>query len=266
MIAWILKKPWWFNALAAILLAVTVFFVWLLSLTWFTKHGRVKMIPFVVGMSYSQAKDLLESKGFEVVVDDSVYTDTLPALSVLKQLPDSAELVKEGRTVFLTIARAVPPEVEMPSLRGQSFRNAELILKSLSLVVGDTVYRRDFARNSVLDQYYRGAPIKPGEKVRMGARIDLYLGNGVGNVEMLVPNLIGMRYPEARSLIEELGLGLGVLMMAPEVTDTLSGYVIRQEPATRLGDTVINRIRPGQLMDIWLGIDPPVRDSTQRFP
>jgi beta-lactam-binding protein with PASTA domain len=149
----------------------------------------------------------------------------------------------------------------MPSLRGQSYRNAELILKSMNLVVGDTIYRKDFARNAVLDQLYRGRSIKPGAQVPMGSRIDLILGNGVGNEEMLVPDLIGMRYSEASLLIGDMGLGLGVLILSPEVTDTLSGYVVRQEPVTRLGDSVVNRIRAGQLIDIWLGATPPVKDT-----
>jgi beta-lactam-binding protein with PASTA domain len=261
MISWLLKKPWWFNLLAGVGLAVGLFFFWLLSLGWLTNHGKTASVPAVVGLSISEAQKMLESKGFTVEVDDSIYSDTKPGLHVLKQLPDSAELVKEGRTVYLTITRAVPPSVEMPSLRGQSYRNAELILKSMNLVVGDTIYRKDFARNAVLDQLYRGRSIKPGAQVPMGSRIDLILGNGVGNEEMLVPDLIGMRYSEASLLIGDMGLGLGVLILSPEVTDTLSGYVVRQEPVTRLGDSVVNRIRAGQLIDIWLGATPPVKDT-----
>ena len=261
MIDWLLKKPWWFNLLAGVVLAVGVFFFGLLSLGWLTNHGRTASVPAVVGLSFPEAKKFLEASGFTVEVDDSVYAEDRPGLHVLKQLPDSAELVKEGRTIYLTITRAVPPSVVMPSLRGQSFRNAELILKSMNLIIGDTIYRKDFARNAVLDQLFRGRSIKPGQEVPMGSRIDLILGNGVGDEEMLVPDLIGMRYAEASMLIGDMGLGLGVLILAPEVTDTLSGYVVRQEPATRLGDSVVNRIRAGQLIDLWLGAAPPVKDT-----
>lgn len=261
MIKWLLKKPLWFNLLFGMGLSVLLFFGWLSSLSWFTKHGRTVVVPRVVGTSYESAKALLEGKGFEVVVEDSVFSDSLPPLQVLRQLPDSSESVKEGRTIFLTIARVVPPDVSMPSLRGQSFRNAEMILRSMDLKVGDTIYRQDFARNSVLDQLYRGMPISPGTPIRKGSYISLVLGNGVGEMEIQVPDLLGLSYPDAQSLLEQIGLGVGVLKLNPPLVDTLIGFVIRQEPAPRLGDSIINRIRTGQLVDLWLGTDPPVKDS-----
>jgi len=261
MITWLLRKPWWFNLLAMFVLTIAVFFIWLSSLSWFTRHGQTSVVPRLVGLSFTEAKSLLESKGFSVAVDDSVYTDTLPPLHVLKQIPDPDEAVKAGRVIFLTISRLVPPEVELPNLRGQSFRNAEMILKSLDLRVGDTIYRRDFARNAVLEQRYAGSVITPGTRVRKGSRIDLVLGNGLGDVEMEVPDMLGLTFGEAKSRLDELGLGVGVLMLSPDLTDTLSGFVIRQEPMPRMGDTVVNRIRSGQLMDLWLGATAPVRDT-----
>ncbi len=261
MIKWFLRKPWWFNLLAAILLAVSIFFIWLNSLSWFTRHGRASVVPQVVGLSFKDAKSLLESKGFSVEVDDSIYSDTLPPLHVLKQLPESEETVKEGRTIFLTITRLVPPEVELPNLLGQSFRNAEMILKSLDLRVGDTVYRQDFARNAVLEQQYGGVVAAPGTKVRKGSRIDLVLGNGVGDKEMIVPELIGLTFLDAKAKLDGMGIGIGVLVLSTDLIDTLSGFVIRQEPIPRMGDSIINRIRSGQLVDIWLGTTPPIKDS-----
>ena len=39
----------------------------------------------------------------------------------------------------------------------------------------------------------------PGTKINMGSRIDLVIGNGVGEAEMGVPDLIGMTLNEARA-------------------------------------------------------------------
>ena len=144
---------------------------------------------------------------------------------------------------------------------GQSFRNAEMILRSLDLRVGDTIYRADFARNSVLDQLYRGVPIRPGTKVRKGSLIGLILGNGVGDLDMSVPDLIGMRYAEAKVVLERLGLGVGVLVTEPNFTDTLSGFIQRQVPMPVQGDSIVNRIRTGQLVDLWIGSESARRDS-----
>lgn len=251
----------WVHLVAGLLVAILLFLGWLASLNWFTDHGRSAIVPNLLGMDYEEAKTVLEKGGFTVEVQDSIYTDTLPPLHVLKQSPESDEIVKSGRLIYLTLSRVVPPEVEMPSLQGQSFRNAEMILRSLDLRVGDTIYRADFARNSVLDQLYRGVPIRPGTKISKGAQISLVLGNGVGDLDMSVPDLIGMRYSEAKLVLERVGLGVGVLATEANFSDTLNGFILRQVPMPILGDSIINRIRPGQLIDLWLGPEPATRDS-----
>lgn len=257
----LMQKPLWVHLLAGLLVALLLFLSWLASLNWFTDHGRSVVVPNLVGLKFEEAKSVLEKDGFTVEVQDSIYTDTLPPLHVLKQSPESEEIVKTGRLIYLTLSRVVPPEVEMPSLQGQSFRNAEMILRSLDLRVGDTIYRPDFARNSVLDQLYRGVAIRPGTKVRKGSLIDLILGNGVGDLDMSVPDLIGMRYPEAKIVLERMGLGVGVLAMDADFTDTLNGFIHRQVPMPVLGDSIVNRIRAGQLIDLWLGSSSIRRDS-----
>ena len=257
----LMRKPLWVHLLAGLLVAVLLFLGWLASLNWFTDHGRSAVVPNLAGMKYEDAKSILEKGGFTVEVQDSIYTDTIPPLHVLRQSPESDEIVKSGRLIYLTLSRVVPPEVEMPSLQGQSFRNAEMILRSLDLRVGDTIYRADFARNSVLDQLYRGVPIRPGTKVRKGSLISLILGNGVGDLDMSVPDLIGMRFSEAKVVLERMGLGVGVLATEPNFTDTLNGFIQRQVPMPVQGDSIVNRIRTWQLVDLWIGSESARRDS-----
>ena len=50
-------------------------------------------------ISYDEAKKILESQGFDVEIQDSVYNDTAAALSVLRQFPAADEIVKVNRTV-----------------------------------------------------------------------------------------------------------------------------------------------------------------------
>ena len=261
MISWLMRKPLWMHMLLGLSVVILVFFAWLSSLDWFTNHGNSTEVPTLVGKSYEEARTILKKAGFEVEILDSIYTDTIPPLHVMSQSPEPLEIVKSGRLVYLTVSRVVPPEVEMPSLVGQSYRNAEMILKSLDLRVGDTTYRIDFARNSVLEQWYQGAPIKAGASIRKGASIDFVLGNGVGDKEMLVPSLMGLKYSDAKLILDQMGLGLGVLVLESGFSDTLNGYIIRQEPTPRLGDSITNRIRSGQLMDLWLGVQPLPTDS-----
>lgn len=259
MFKFITNRPLWLNILVGLLLAIGIFSVFVLSLNWLTHHNVSKTVPQVTGKPFDEAESLLKKAGFEVEIQDSIYTDTAKPLAVLKQFPDADEVVKVNRTVYLTINRAVPPEVEMPNLVGYSFRNAEMVLKSAGFKLGDTTFKPDFAKNSVLEQRYNGSVITPGTKLRMGSVISLVLGDGVGNQEFAVPDLIGLTYAEAKSRLEANGIGFGVVM--GEVTDTMNAYIYWQNPPRFDEEKKIQRIRSGQLMDVKLQTEKPVRDS-----
>jgi len=131
MFKFITNRPLWANILAGIILAVGIFVVVLLSLGWFTGHGKYGTVPSVTGKNYDEAKTLLKKAGFDVEIQDSIYVDTVKPETVIKQLPDGDEIVKSNRTVYLIISRSIPPLVEMPNLVGYSFRNAEMVCKEL---------------------------------------------------------------------------------------------------------------------------------------
>jgi beta-lactam-binding protein with PASTA domain len=198
-----------------------------------------------------------------VEIQDSIYTDTARPNIILKQFPEPDEVVKVNRKVFLTLNRSVPPIVEMPNLIGYSIRNAEMNLKNAGLKLGDTSYRSDFARNAVLEQLYNGSSIAPGTKVRMGSRISFVLGSGVGKSEFAVPDIIGMTFGEAKSMLEANGISFAVVLPTPDVSDTNAAYIYWQSPQRFNEDKKLQHIRSGQTMDVRLQVERPVRDSTQ---
>ena len=260
MFKFITHRPLWLNILTGLLLAVAILFVFIFSLNWITHHDESKTVPSVTGKSYEEAQKIMEKAGFEVELQDSIYVDTVKPLKVLKQVPEADELVKVNRTVYLTINRAVPPMIEMPNLVGFSYRSAEMELKNMGLRAGDTVYRTDFAKNSVLEQRYKGEIISPGTKIRMGSSISFVLGSGVGNEKFVVPELVGMRFCDAKAMIESRGLMIGSVM-APGVTDTCNAYINWQNPEHFDEDKKFQYIRTGQTMDVKLQTEKPVSDS-----
>jgi beta-lactam-binding protein with PASTA domain len=248
--------------LIALIAIIVLILIFLLSLNWITRHGESRTVPAVVGKNISEVEKFLETKGFDVVVQDSAYYDSLPPGFVLRQVPEADEVVKINRTVYVTINRFVPPDVEMPNLLGSSFRNAEMVLKNMGLRLGDTTYRFDFAKNSVLEQHYNGNSIKAGTKLKMGSTISLVLGSGLGSEDINVPDLVGRSYDEARALLDAQGLS-GLVIVDPNVKDTASAFVYKQNPMPRTIDGARLRIRPGQMLDIWLSLEKPVIDSLQ---
>jgi beta-lactam-binding protein with PASTA domain len=246
------RQPFWVNLLVALALIFLIIFLFLQSLSWFTNHGDYSKVPSVKGKNVDEATRLLESKGFDVVIQDSVYFDSIPKYTVIKQLPEPDATVKTNRTVFLTINKAAPPAVNMPKLVGLSFRFAFDLLQKNHLQLGDTIYRPDFMKGSILEQQYNGSKITAGTKVPWGAKITLIIGGGLQEEQILVPDLLGLTFAEAKVLLQEKGISLASVLPMETVKDTAAAYVYKQSPETHDIDSKPVFIRPGQTMDLWL--------------
>jgi eukaryotic-like serine/threonine-protein kinase len=263
MTKFITSRPLWANILTGVILAMAILLLFIISLRWLTHHGNSRTVPSVTGKRFEDAKKFLEKGGFDVIIQDSVYVDTLPSSGVIRQVPDADALVKVNRTVYLTINRAVPPLVEMPNLVGYSLRNAQMVLKNMGLRIGDTTFKPDFARNSVLEQIYEGNSIAAGTKLRQGTAISLVLGNGVGRYEFAVPVIIGYTLAQAKALLGSNGISIGSVVADPGVTDTLNAYIYWQNPSRYDEDRKVLHIRSGQMMDVRVSAQKPNADSTQ---
>jgi beta-lactam-binding protein with PASTA domain len=261
----ITSRPLWANIIFAVVIIILLILLFAVSLNWITKHGESRTVPAVVGKNINDVEKLLKEKGFDMVVQDSTFYDSLPPGLVLRQVPEPDDVVKINRTVYVTINRFVAPDVEMPNLLGSSYRNAEMVLENLGLRVGDTSYKFDFAKNSVLEQLYKGSEIKAGAKIKVGSTISLVLGSGLGEEEMKIPDLIGMTYEEAKVMLDAQGLS-GIVIVDPNVKDTTISFVYRQSPMPRTADGVKQRIRSGQMIDIWVGVERPVVDTLNQQP
>ena len=269
MFKFITSKPLWINMLAGVVLLLLLLLLFLCSLALLTQHGKTMKIPSVTGLSFDEAKKTLQSQGFEVQIQDSVYNDTMRPLQVVKQFPEADNQVKINRTIYLTINRSQAPFIQMPNLVSMSFRNAEMILRQYGLKVGDTIFKPDFARNSVLEQQYKGATIKPGTQIQQGSAITLVLGNGIGSGQgFIVPDLFGLTYLQAKSRLDSLGLSFGDVVPGKDVRDSAEAFIFWQDPPQMNVDGLPNRIHPGQSIDIKLQSQRPVRggDSTQQAP
>lgn len=266
MFDFITKRSFGINLLAVIAMFFALALLFFSLLGVITKHGQQLTVPDVRGRNVKEAISLLENAGFEADVRDSIYIDSIPPLAVYAQTPDKGAQVKVGRTIYLTVNKTVAPMVKMPDLEGLTFRSAEMMLKSLRLNVGDTIYKPDFATNTVLQQLLGGKKIKPGTLVAEGSNITLILSSGTGSVENPVPNFVGLTYAEAREMLSASNLNPGTVIIDPNVTDTANAYIIKQVPARKneIGD--FNMVRAGESVDFWLSATKPVTDSTATQP
>lgn len=251
MFRFITTRPFWVNLLVAIAIISACFALFFMSLASITKHDDIKKVPDVVGKSTAEAVQILESQGLKVSLQDSVYIDSIPKSSVLKESPDADALVKEGRTIFLTVNRAQAPTISMPDLRGFSITSAQLLLQNLGLKLEGTKYINDVAKNAVKQQLVNNAEIQPGTPIPVGTSVLLVLGNGAGNETMEVPDIVGMTLAEARDYLQTFNISIGTITANPDVTNQDEGFIIKQDPPRNNGFQK-NRMKPGQAINVWL--------------
>ncbi|MBL0357936.1 MAG: PASTA domain-containing protein [Chitinophagaceae bacterium] len=257
MFKFITNKPFWVNLLAAATLGLLIIFLVLQLLGWITKHGEYLTVPSVKGKSTAEALKLLDDKGFEVVITDSVYTDTARRGTVLKQIPDANSTVKINRTVFITVNRYVPPMIVMPALEGKGLNFVLDILQRNHLQLGDTTFRPDFMKGSVIEQRYQGNRILAGAKVQWGSRIDLVIAGGLDEeANRVVPDFVGMTYSQVKADLDSMGV-LVTLVTRPDVRDTMSAFIYQQRPPHFDENKQLQFIKPGMVIDIFLQRENP---------
>ena len=262
MFKFLTNRPLWVNIVAAIVFVLLILFIFLQLLGLITRHGQYLTVPSVMGKNTKDAVKFLEGKGFEVVIQDSIYTDTAKMGIVLKQLPDPNSTVKINRTVFLTVNRLTLPMVDMPLLKGKSLVYAMMILERSHLKLGDTTFRPDFARGSILEQSYNGGPVEAGAKLPWGSSIDLVIARGITNERFVVPSLTGLTVADAKVILEANGIILGAIIPDADVTDTAAAFVYKQSPPKLTEDKQPVFMQSGQLMDIWISREMKLIDST----
>ena len=231
--------------LCTALLVLGFFFVYL-PIT--THHGETIVVPKVTGMKLGDLEAYLDERNLDYFVDDSTYNPSTAPFTVLTQDPAPGEKVKEDRKIYLQVAMKNPPVIKMPKLTDGSMKNAQLILQSYDLVVGQIQKVPHLAQNAVLKQLVGGREIAPGSPVAKGTKVDLVVGDGLGNQEFAVPNLLNMPQDEATTLLVGQGLQVGEIFTQVAEEGQTPGTVVRQRPVAGPDAT----IRMGQLVDLWI--------------
>ena len=199
--------------LAASLLVIGLFLVQVL-LGIFTRHGRHREVPEMVGLSLDEATELAaRNGGLRIEVSDSLFVPIFDGGVVLEQNPKAGTEVKNGRRIFVTVNSYRQKMVEIPYVTGFSLRQAKNNLESVGLEIERLEYVEDIATNYILSQKFGGRTIEEGQKVEaeIGSGITLVVGRGEDEEKsrVAVPRVVGMTLYEAKSRLWDSGLNVG---------------------------------------------------------
>ncbi len=220
---------------------IAFFFYVYLPIT--TNHGKTITVPKLTGLSLNQMEEELEKNNLRYQINDSTFMPDVKPYTILSQHPTEGSKVKENRKIYVSVSAVNPPKIKMPSLVDGSFKNAEITLKGFGLVLGHVKTVPSPYQNLVIEQSVNGTPVKAGEYIAKGTKIDLVVGDGSGGVTMPVPDLIGLDIEEAKKLLFEKGLDLG-LVEIDNNSDKSSGTITKQTPSA-------GTIKSGEMVDVW---------------
>ena len=143
----------------------------------YTHHGEQIEVPNVKGMPFHDAEYALQRAGLLAAVVDSSYNRTLPAGTILDQLPASGKIVKSGREIQLTINTTQTPTLTVPDIADNcSLREAEAKLKAQGFKLGPVEYIPG-DKDWVLEVKCRGRHVAAGDRIPIDAPLVLVVGN-----------------------------------------------------------------------------------------
>ncbi|HET8962346.1 MAG TPA: PASTA domain-containing protein [Chitinophagales bacterium] len=247
------------NVFIALIVIALLLVITLSLVNAYSRHGDSRTVPDITGMNKEEAVSQLKNASLEFAVIDSTFNPDERPSTVLNQDPLPNSKVKSGRTIYVVLNMSEAMPVAIPNIEiGTSFISVREVLASRGLKVGEISYKPFQYKDVFLEMRFEGKRIKAGEEIAKGSKVDLVLGNGLGETNIEVPDLTGFTYIEAVNLIQLKNLNLGSVIGNGMITDTLNAYVVKQYPAYA-PDSYINL---GSMMDLWISDEPPIMEDT----
>ncbi len=233
-----------FSFSSVVLLIVVTLFL----LKYYTRHNQLIELPNLYGLTLDEADSILSTASLKHVVIDSVFNLELAPLSVVEQNPTAGSYVKEERRIYLTIVSKNKKQVQLPNLVDLTLRRATSKLKSIGLEIGEMTFVPDVAKNVVLKQQINGQEVVSGTLLTIGTSVDLVIGDGLSDVMVELPNLMGLTLEDADILLHMKSINLGMISFDENVNDSVNAVIYRQRPSSE-ENPLINL---GQNVDIYL--------------
>ena len=219
----------------------------------YSRHGASVKVGTYVGKNVKEVIREAESDGFEIVITDSLYREGFAADLVLEQNPLPNAKVKDGRTIYLKITKAVGSLMALPDIAGRD--NIDFytqILASLEIKVGviDTVLNADLSDGTIIKVLFKGKDVTNDLqfgtfKVPQGSKVDFVISKRESD-QAMVPSFNGLTADEYSLMLDASNLKLGTIHADPSVTNQNSAKVYKTVPMS--GDT----LKKGTAIDIYV--------------
>lgn len=169
----------WLNVLLALVLLIGIPYAAFNSLDILTHHGEKIQVPQVMSMDGKKAIAKLEKSHLVGVVFDSIYVANKKPGIVLSQSPHAGNLVKSGRSIYLTLNRSGEPPIRVPDLvRNSTDRLAARQLENLGFTLNKTEIVYNEPKGLLLAIKQGDRKIKAGDMLHKDEPLTLVAGGG----------------------------------------------------------------------------------------
>ncbi len=195
-------------------------------------------VPDVTGKQVEIAKEILSKEHLNVSVNE-IESDEVPVGEVITQTPSGGAVVKENRTIYLTVSKGSQgSEVLMPDLRDLTLDEAKKKLSEIGLTIGSVHYAESekYENGKIISQ----SPASP-RKVAKGSSVDVIIcrkaekKNDAKNGQD-APTVSGMTLDTAMKTLENAGYIVGNVTNLDASKDNALAKVVKQSP--RSGNVV----------------------------
>lgn len=195
-------------------------------------------VPDVTGKQVEIAKEILSKEHLNVSINE-IESDEVPVGEVITQTPSGGAVVKENRTIYLTVSKGNQgSEVLMPDLRDLTLDEAKKKLSEIGLTIGSVHYAESekYENGKIISQ----SPASP-RKVAKGSSVDVIIcrkadkKNDAKNGQD-APTVNGMTLDTAMKTLENAGYIVGNVTNLDASKDNALAKVVKQSP--RSGNVV----------------------------
>lgn len=188
--------------------------------------GKEVTVPDVKGMSYSEAKEVLEAKGLKIEkADEPIASQKIEKGKIVSQTPSKNSKVKKGRTVRVILSTG-NTELKVPDLKGLSYKEAKTLLSEMGLQIskGDEVDSDSVTEGLIASQY-------PSAKTKVDKGDIITVNISKGKKDAVIPKLVGTTFTsesDVSATLSKYGYKLG--KVSYEESYETPGTIIKQSP------------------------------------
>ncbi len=248
------------------LAVVFLFICFLLVFIWlrhYTRHGQQIELPDYTGQILETVIKDVRARTFRMVVSDSIHVVGKPGHEILTQNPLPGSLVKERRTIYVTVTKQEPDKISvnrLPTLYGRGYHQIRKVLSDAfeiqSEIAGhkfdtgepDHILAVIYDGDTIIDRRRKGDDVM----IEKGSTLHFVVSQHTGG-RFPVPDLLCMTYAEAQFVIQNSGLVIAEVISAGGEGDLSTAYVSSQVPDPEEG-----MIIQGSVMRLGLSREKPI--------